>query len=40
MPLINKIPTWLAVTVLVACVLLAGTMDYNDQIQQTAGERQ
>ena len=32
MDIINKIPTWLALSIIVACLLITGTMDYNDQI--------
>ena len=32
MNIINKIPTWAALSIIVVCLLIVGTMDYNDQI--------
>ena len=32
MNLINKIPVSIAILIIVACLLITGTMDYNDQI--------
>ena len=32
MNIINKIPTWMALSIIVGCLLITGTMDYNDQI--------
>jgi|TARA_R110002012_G_scaffold55454_3_gene141575 hypothetical protein len=40
MNLINKIPTWLAVSIITACLLVSGTIEYNLELQQIAGERQ
>lgn len=32
MNLINKIPVPIALLIIVGCLMLAGTMEYNDQI--------
>jgi len=32
MNIINRIPTPVALLIIVACLLITGTMDYNDQI--------
>lgn len=36
MNIINRIPTPIAILIIIGCLLAVGTMDYNDQINDSA----
>jgi hypothetical protein len=36
MNIINRMPTWVSLLIITGCLLTVGTMDYNDQINNSA----